>query len=141
MHLDVITPEKTVLSEDVDEVTVPTPSGQIGILPHHINLVSQVTQGEIIIKRKGKEEFYAITGGFLEVANGKVSVIADYAAHAEDIDVEKAIKAQKRAEEILKKGAESFSERDLAIANAELRKSLLQINVANRRRHNRRLQP
>lgn len=140
MHLDVITPEKTVLSEEVDEVLVPTPNGQIGILPHHVNLVSQVAQGEIVIKKKGKEQYFAITGGFIEVANGKISVIADYAAHAEDIDVEKALKAQKRAEEIIKKGRDAVSERDFAIASAELQKSLLQINVARRRHRDRRQQ-
>src|SRR5438045_955154 len=111
MHLDVITPEKTVLSEEVDEILVPTPAGQIGILPHHINLVSQITQGEIVIRKKGKEQYFAITGGFLEVVQGKISIIADYAAHAEDIDVEKAIQAQKRAEEILKKDRSAVSER------------------------------
>jgi F-type H+-transporting ATPase subunit epsilon len=137
MHLDIITPEKTVLSEEVEEVVVPTPSGQIGILPHHVNLVSQITHGEIVITKKGKEQYYAITGGFLEVVNGKVSVIADYAAHAEDIDVEKAIKAQKRAEEILKKGHDAVSERDFAIASAELQKSLLQLNVVRRHKSRR----
>ncbi len=137
MHLDVITPEKTVLSDEVDEILVPTPSGQIGILPHHINLVSQISQGEIIIKKKGKEQYFAITGGFLEVVHGKISIIADYAAHAEDIDVEKALKAQKRAEEILKKGRAVVSERDFAIASAELQKSLLQLNVARRHKNRR----
>jgi F-type H+-transporting ATPase subunit epsilon len=137
MHLDVITPERTVLSDEVDEILVPTPSGQIGILPHHINLVSQISQGEIIIKKKGKEQYFAITGGFLEVANGKISVIADYAAHAEDIDVEKALKAQKRAEEILKKDRNAISDRDFAVASAELQKSLLQLNIARRRKPRR----
>lgn len=139
MHLDVITPEKTVLSEEVDEVYVPTSKGQIGILPHHINLVSQISQGEIIIRKKGKEQYFAITGGFLEVAHGKISVIADYAAHAEDIDVEKAIQAQKRAEEIIKKGRSAVSERDFAIASAELQKSLLQLNVARRHKSRRQI--
>jgi F-type H+-transporting ATPase subunit epsilon len=137
MHLEIITPEKTVLKEEVDEVLVPTAQGQIGILPHHVNLVTQITQGEIIIKKHSKEQFFAVTGGFLEVANGKVSVLADYAAHAEDIDVEKALKAQKRAEEVLKKGKDQLSERDFAVASAELRKSLLEIDVVNRRRHRR----
>lgn len=136
MIVEVITPEKTVVKEDhIDEVLAPTSTGQIGILPHHINLVTQLTQGEVIIKKQGKEQVYALTGGFLEVAHGKVTILADYAASAEEINVEKAIEAQKRAEEILKNKKEHVSERDFAIAEAELRKSLLQINVAKRRRH------
>jgi F-type H+-transporting ATPase subunit epsilon len=139
MQLEIITPEKTVFSEShIDEVLVPTAQGQIGILPHHINLVTQITNGEIIIKHKGKEQYMAVTGGFLEVAHGKVSILADYAAHAEDIDVEKAIKAQKRAEEMLKKGQDQATERDLALAAAELRKSILEIEIGTRRKHRNR---
>lgn len=134
MLLEIITPEKTVLKEEVDEILVPTPNGQIGILPHHINLVTKLSHGEIIIKKKGKEQYFVITGGFLEVNNGETSILADYAAHAEDIDVERALAAQKRAEEVLKKGEEQISERDFAIASAELRKSLLEIDVVKRRK-------
>lgn len=138
MTIEIITPEKTVLKEEADEILVPTEQGQIGILPHHINLVTQLVQGEIIIKKHGKEQYYAVTGGFLEVADGKVSILADYAAHAESIDVEKALAAQKRAAEVLKKKTENVSERDFAIAEAELRKSLLEIDVVNRHRRRHR---
>ena len=134
MQLEIITPDKTVVNEThVDEVLVPTASGQIGILPHHMNLVAQIIQGEIIVKQKGTERILAITGGFLEVHNGNVSIIADYAMHADEINIEKAIAAQKRAEEVLKKKKETVSERDFAIAEAELRKSIVEINVAKRR--------
>ena len=134
MLLEIVTPEKTVLKEEVDEVIAPTEDGQIGIFPHHINLVTKLTEGELIMKKNGVERVYAITGGFLQIQNNSVSVLADYAAHSEDIDVEQAIAAQKRAEEILRKGREQVSERDFAIAEGELRKSLLNINVAKRRK-------
>jgi F-type H+-transporting ATPase subunit epsilon len=133
MLLEIITPEKTVVRQEVDEVLAPTDKGQIGILPHHINLVTKLTPGELIMIKNGKENIYAVTGGFLQVNNGVVSVLADYAAHTEDIDIEKAIEAQKRAEDVLKKNKENVSERDFAIAEADLRKSLLQINVVKRR--------
>lgn len=134
MFIEIITPENTVLKEDVDEIRVPTDSGQLGILPHHVSLVTTLTTGEIIIKKGGKEKILAVTGGFLQVHNNSVSILADYAAHADDIDVNQAIEAQKRAEAILEKKQEEVSERDLAIAEAELRKSILQINVGKRRK-------
>lgn len=136
MLLEIITPEKTVLKEDVDEIRVPTAKGQIGILPHHTNMVTNLDAGELIMKNKGKEAVYAVTGGFLQVYNNTVTVMADYAAYVEDIDIEQAIAAQKRAEEILKKGKEQVSEQDFAIAEAELRKSILNINIGRRRKRN-----
>lgn len=132
MLLEIITPEKSVFKEDIDELLAPTPNGQIGILPHHINLVTTLTSGELVINQNGKEKIFAVAGGFLQVNNNSISVLADYAAHADDINVEEAINAQKRAEEILKKGVEQVSERDFALAEAELRKSILNINVGRR---------
>lgn len=134
MHLEIITPVKVVFKGEVNEIIVNTADGQIGILPHHINLFSRIVPGELIIKAEKQEISLAMTGGFLEVANNKITILADYAVHAEEIDVEKAVEAQKRAEEILKKAKESVSERDFAEAQAELRRALLELNVANRRR-------
>ena len=89
MQLDIITPEKVVFQEEIDEVTVPTPNGQISILPHHINLVTKVVQGELIIKIKGNEELVALSGGFLEMNNNKITILSDYAIRADDIETEK----------------------------------------------------
>jgi F-type H+-transporting ATPase subunit epsilon len=134
MQLDVITPVKKIFSDEVDEVIVNTTSGQIAILPHHINLFTKVMPGEMIIKQKKDEQYLAITGGFLEVANNKITVLADYAVKSEDIEVEKAIQAQKRAEELLKKKEEGISQRDQALAEADIRRSILELQIANRRR-------
>lgn len=135
MQLEIITPEKIVFKQEVDEVLAPTDKGQIAILPHHITYVTKLIEGELIVKYHGKDKQIALTGGFLEVANNTVTILADYAVHADEIDVQKAIAAQKRAEEILKKQTEGISERDLAIAQSDLRRSLLELKVANRRRN------
>lgn len=134
MFLEIITPEKSVLQEEIDELQVPTSTGQIGILPHHVNLVTALTPGELIIKKGEKEKVFAIIGGFLQIHNNRISILADYAAHADDIDIQEALSAQKRAEEVLKKGKEEISDRDFALAEAELRKSILQINVGTKRK-------
>lgn len=137
MQLKVITPDKTVVTEDIEEITVNTPGGQIGILPHHMPLVTAVTPGEMILKIKGKIQHYAVTGGFMEVNRDGVTILADYAIHSEEIEVEKAMAAKKRAEEILKKKEEGISERDFAVAQSDLRRAVLELHVANRRRKER----
>lgn len=134
MHLDIITPEKKVQDGEFDELYVPTEKGQIGILPRHINLVSQITPGEIKIKTQGKEKILAITGGFLEVNKDQVTILADYAEHIADIDADKAREAQKRAEEVLSKRHEITNQQDIIRAEAELRRSLLQQHISQRHR-------
>jgi F-type H+-transporting ATPase subunit epsilon len=138
MLLTVITPTKKVFSEEIDELVVHTTNGEIGILPHHMPLVTSVLPGEMIMKIKGREQHYAITGGFLEVGEEGITVLADYAIQSEEIEVEKAMEAKQRAEEVLKRSREEgVSERDFAAAEAELRKAVLQINVAHKRRRER----
>lgn len=134
LHLDIVTPEKKIHSEEADEVIVPTPSGQIGILPHHISLLTKIAPGELTIKNAGKEHILAITGGFLEVSDNKVTILAEYAIRSEDIEVGKAEEAQKKAQELLKKAKENESERDFEFAQSELRKSILQLKIAEKYR-------
>lgn len=137
MLLKVITPNKTVLQEEIEELTVNTISGQIGILPHHMPLVTSIQPGEMTLKIKGKTQHYAITGGFLEVSKEGITILADYAIHSDQIEVDKAMEAKKRAEEILRKTEEGISERDFAEAQSELRRAVLELHVANRRRKER----
>lgn len=141
MQLKVITPDKSVLTEDIEEITVNTPGGQIGILPHHMPLVTAVEPGEMILKIKGKLQHYAVTGGFLEVGKEGVTLLADYAIHSEEIEIEKAMEAKKRAEEIIRKTKEGVSERDFAVAQSDLRRAVLELHIANRRRKNRTQMP
>lgn len=134
MHLDVITPEKTIYSGDIEELAINTADGEIAILPHHVNLFTKIMPGEMIIKVNKKDQYLAVTGGFLEISNNTITVLADYAVKADEIEVDKAIAAQKRAEEIIRRKKEGISEKDFATAQADLRRALLELHVANRRR-------
>ena len=136
MKFQIITPEKTVYSEEIDQLTLPTKAGEITVLPHHIPLVSALLPGELCIK-KGKEETpLAISGGFLEVRPDKVVVLADTAELVEEIDEERAEKARKRAEEVLtKEKADSVT---FADATAALERSLARIKLAKKYRNRRR---
>lgn len=133
-NFEIISPEKVVYKEDVEEIIVPTTSGQLTILPNHVALMSQVSSGEVIVKKNGKEYYMAISGGFLDVNNNNVSILADYAVRSEEIEVAHAIEAQKRASRIMKESSEKVSKKDFALAEADLRRSLLELKVASRRR-------
>ena len=137
MHLDIITPEKKLFSEDINEIIVPTVTGEITILPHHENLVTSLASGEMIVTSKGKQLYLGITGGFLEVRSNTVTILADYAVKSEDIIVENAIAIQKRAEEILKKSKESVNERDYASAQSDMGKAMMELRVSHKRRSKR----
>lgn len=134
MHLKIFTPEKVIYDDQIDELIAPTVTGEIAILPHHINLITQLNEGEMTIKIKGREQHLAVTGGFLQVQNDLITVLADYAVRSEEIDTQKALEAQRRAEEILKRKREEISEKDFAIAQADLRRALLELRIAKRRR-------
>jgi F-type H+-transporting ATPase subunit epsilon len=131
LALDIITPTKIVLSEEVDEVTIPTVDGEISILPNHVNLLTKIAAGEMIIRKGAKNDLFAITGGFLEILNSHVNVLADYAIHADDIEVAKVQEAKERAQKAMK---EKITEEDFRVANAELAKALLQLKVAHKRK-------
>ncbi len=128
---EIITPEKVVFKDDVEEVIVPTTSGEISILPHHISLLTQLAPGEMTIKKNGKDQYLAVTGGFLEIQNNHVTLLADYAVRSEEIEVAKAEAAQKRAEKLMQ---EKTSDRDFAQAEALFKRALLELKVASKRR-------
>jgi F-type H+-transporting ATPase subunit epsilon len=133
MELEIVTPEKVIFQGEVDEIYVNTADGAIGILPHHINLFTKLIPGELKLKISGREQYMAITSGFLEVKKNKVTILADYAVHAEDIDVQKAIEAQKRAEEILKKKESKITEQEFAAAEAAFKQAVAELKVATHR--------
>lgn len=134
MKLEIVTPEKRIYSGDVDQITVETVDGRISILSHHVNLFTKIKPGELLLKVAEKEQFLAMTGGFLEVSNNKITILADYAVHSEEIDVEKAIAAQKRAEELLKKKEGQLSDVEYAELQGALGRALLELDIANKRR-------
>jgi F-type H+-transporting ATPase subunit epsilon len=132
MILELITPEKEVLKEEVDEIIAQTTLGQIAILPNHIPLLTQILPGELIVKKNGKEQFLAVTGGFLEITKEKVTLLADYAIRSEHIEEVAAQKAKDRAEKAL---AEKGSEQNTALAQSELRRAIAELKVVQRRKH------
>ncbi len=133
MHITVVTPEKTILDQEADELIVPTTAGQITVLPHHVPLFTQLAEGEIIIKLHGREEPLVVVGGFLEVNDKSITVLADYAVHGKDISAAKAEEAKQRAERAMK---EKKSDIDFATAEAEFRRAILELKVANKYRKN-----
>ncbi len=135
IRLEVVTAERAVYSEDVDIVIAPGVEGQLGILPHHTPLMTLLEPGELIA-RKGAEEFIlAVSGGFLEVRPDRVIVLADSAERAEEIDIARAEEAKKRAEQRLEE--RYVPAVDAARAEASLRRSLIRLKVATRRRKRR----
>jgi F-type H+-transporting ATPase subunit epsilon len=133
LTLEIVTPERLAFSGEVDSVNCPGIEGELGILPHHAPLVSTLGIGELVIRRGGEEEFFAIAGGFLQVRPDKVVVMAETADMASEIDVQKAEEARRDAERALAEGSEEPA--DLARARAALQRALLRIQVAERRRH------
>lgn len=101
LRLEIVTPEHRVLDAEVDSVTVPTASGEVGILSNHASLVSALKPGVLAYAVKGSTERLAITGGFVEVSGNKVAVLADSAETSADIDVDAARSAKEEAEKAL----------------------------------------
>ncbi len=134
LHLQIITPEKTVFDDEVDQVSLPTKNGQITILPHHASLITQIEPGEMLYKKHSKEEIFASGFGFAQVAKNNVKVLVDLATQDHEID-EKAIEnARKEAEEALAK-KHTLSEEEYALAAGNLQKALAQLKI--KRRHRR----
>lgn len=134
IHLQIITPEKTVFDDEVEQVSLPTQDGEITILPHHLSLITSIEPGDIILKKHSKETHMASGFGFAQVASNNIKVLVDLAAPEDEIE-EKAIEAAKKeAEEALAKKHE-LSEEEYALAAASLQKALVQLKI--KRRHRR----
>jgi len=99
LKLKIITPEKIVFENDeIDQVSIPTNTGQITILPSHIPLISMIEAGELVYSSKGKVEHFAVSGGFIEVkTDNRVMILADNAEKADEIDTERALAAREKA--------------------------------------------
>lgn len=137
LKVDIVSGERRVYSaDDVDIVVAPGAEGQLGILPHHIPLLTTLAVGELKIRKGEAEEYFAIHGGFMEVRRNEVTVLADTAERAEEIDVARAEAAQERAERLLKEGPPR--EIDRAALEGALRRSRIRLEVARRRRRRRR---
>lgn len=130
-----ITPERVVLEDEVDSVTLPAKEGEITVLPNHIPLVSILSTG-VITLRKDKEEIdIASSGGFVEVLpDSQVVVLADTAETAEELTIEKVEEAKKRAEEILQEKRYS-DEAGQAAALGSLERELARLKAITKKRH------
>lgn len=131
LKLEIITPDATVYSEEVDMVTLPGVEGQIGILPHHVRLMTHMVPGEMIVRRGGYTDFLAVGQGLVEVNAERVYILTDMAIAVEDIDEAKVEEARERAAARLR---EKISSEEIASVNASLARSLAQLHVKRRRR-------
>ena len=133
IQLEIVTPERLAYSDAVDAVVVPGSDGELGVLPHHAPLISTLGIGELVIRKGGAEESFAIVGGFLQVRPDKVVVMAEEADMASEIDLERARRARQEAERALESGYHEGA--DLSAARAALQQALLRVRVAERRQH------
>ncbi len=129
--LEIVTAERQVFSEDVNTIIAEGIDGQMTILPKHAPLITMLAPGELVIRKDGEEMYMSISGGFLEVRPEKVIVLADACERSDEIDIERAREAKKRAEERLKN---LTTEVDQSRAEAALRRSLARLRVVEKRR-------
>lgn len=141
IHLEIITPERLALSEEVDFVAAPGVDGQIGILPRHAPLLTRLGTGILRVKKAGKEQVYAVAGGFLEVSPGsKVSVFAETAEDAQEINAERARLAAEKAKEKLANPVDLTAE-EVAQLEAALARAVLRMKVSGVKSGWRKLPP
>jgi F-type H+-transporting ATPase subunit epsilon len=132
IKLEIVTPHAIVYSEEVDMVTLPGIDGQMGILPHHIRMMTELVPGEMIVRKNGQVRFLAVGEGLVEVTGGRVSIVTDMAIATENIDEARAEEARQRAAARLR---EKISSAEVASVNAALARSLSQLRV--KRRHHK----
>lgn len=135
IHFEITTPERNVLREEIDSVTIPTREGEITILPGHIALVAILRPGELVVKSGGKESYMAVSGGFIEVQalpkHTRVIVLADTAERAEELSIQAIEIAKERAQKELEE-KRNVDDVSAAGAAASLERELARLKVARR---------
>jgi F-type H+-transporting ATPase subunit epsilon len=132
IKFEIVTPERVVLKEEIKQITLPTKAGEITVLPDHIPLVSSLVPGVIHVKRRnGEDEIISISGGFLEVLKDKVVILADTAERAEELDMDRAEEAHRRAAE-LKEKARRGEDVNFAEVNAAIERELARTKAVKR---------
>jgi len=131
LRLEIVTPDGIAYSKDVEMVTLPGVEGEMGILPQHVGLMTQLVAGEMIVRRGDGELFMAVGEGLVEVTAQRVAILTDMAIAADKIDEAKAEEARRRAEARLR---EKVSAEEIASLNASIARSLAQLRVKRRRR-------
>jgi F-type H+-transporting ATPase subunit epsilon len=131
IRLEIVTPTATVYSQDVEMVTLPAIEGQMGVLPQHVRLMTQLVPGELIVRKDAHDDFLAVGEGLVEVTNDRVSIVTNMAIPIDQIDEAAAEEARQRAAARLR---EKISAEEVASVNASLARSLAQLRV-KRRQH------
>jgi F-type H+-transporting ATPase subunit epsilon len=135
LQLKIVTPERLILEEMVESVTIPTTEGEITILPDHVPLIATLASGDIVAFASGEHIPMAVVGGFIEVKKEKdittVAILADFAEHVGDISEEAITRAKARAEE-LRKQAENKEVVDFEHFSTELERSLTRVKIADK---------
>ncbi|MDQ3855581.1 MAG: F0F1 ATP synthase subunit epsilon [Chloroflexota bacterium] len=131
LHLEVVTAERIVYADDVDMLVAPGAEGALGILPRHAPLMSVLNVGVLRIRRGTEESELAIGGGFMEVFNDRVTVLADTAEQADEIDIARAEEAQQRAQQAL---SDRRRTENLGAIEVDLRRAQARLKIARRRR-------
>jgi F-type H+-transporting ATPase subunit epsilon len=132
LKLEIVTPTGKVYSDDVDMVVLPGVEGRMGILPHHVRLMTQLMPGELIVRKNEHEEVLAVGEGLVEITGQSVAIVTNMAVSAQDIDEAAVEEARQRAAARLR---EKLSSEEVASVNASLVRSLAQLRV-KRRHHN-----
>ncbi len=132
LHVDIVSAEKAIYSGTAEMVFAPLVNGEVGILPRHAPLIARMKPGEVRVRTGAEELFFYVSGGLLEVQPHVVTVLADTAMRAKDLDESAALKAKERAEEALKSRQ---SDIDYAKAQAELAEAVAQLRAIQKLRH------
>jgi F-type H+-transporting ATPase subunit epsilon len=137
LKLHLVTPERTVLTEEVSSLVCPTTEGQITILPSHVPLIATLVSGELVARTGGDEHIIHVAGGFVQVKHGaeEIIILADAAEHHFEIDVERAEEAKVQAEKTLQE--QHLSDEEYAMAAIMLQRNLSRINIARKHAHRR----
>lgn len=135
LHLQIISQAKPLLEDQVDLVLLPGVEGELGILPHHIPLITKLQPGVVTIRKGKQENLIAVSGGFATMeVNNHLTILADTAIAAPDVSLREAQEAKLKAEEKMKQ-KDQISQREFRIAEAQLRRALAELQVARKRHH------
>ncbi|MPZ15047.1 MAG: F0F1 ATP synthase subunit epsilon [Chloroflexi bacterium] len=137
LSVEIVTAERRVLSDEVDMVIAPAVEGTVGILPRHAPLLTSLRPGVMVLKRAGEEEVLAVSGGFLQVSNNRVLILADTAERAEEVDEARAEQARAEAEVALREASSQAGGVQTEAARTALRRSLARLQVTQRRKQRR----
>jgi F-type H+-transporting ATPase subunit epsilon len=132
IDLTVVTPERSIVHEQVDELQIPGAAGYFGVLPGHAPLFSELKIGEVAYRQGDRWFFLSVAWGFVEVQSDHVRILAETAERAHEIDVDRATRAKQRAEQRIAKGGTDI---DYARALVALERALIRIQVSTKARH------